>query len=144
MSSAIHPPPSASTRTDSAVDIEVEIQTADADTLLRATTGREQAARGDQVDLGDGAGLRLLGVQRDKAIGAADLIMFALSIPSGVATTVIAEAINRRLRRARQLTAVGTVRLVIHEQEEAVDAQGNRTMRTITRYEEIPLANDIP
>jgi hypothetical protein len=121
------------------MDIEVEIRTSDADAVLRAVTGADEPARGHEVEIADGALLRLVGVERARAGGAAELIMFALSIPAGVATSVIADAINRHLRRTSRDKPIESVRLKVQEQVDTVDAHGNHTTRTTIRYEEIPL-----
>jgi hypothetical protein len=81
--------------------------------------------RRDEVDLADGNRLRLLGMQRDKAIGAGQLIMFALSVPAGVATSVLSEGISQHLRRTSRDTPIESVRLVVHEQVETTDVQVN-------------------
>jgi hypothetical protein len=121
------------------MDIFLELQTSEPDELRKEIIGEQAAPRENDVIINDQLSLRFAGIERQRAVDVAALVMFTLSFPMGVATNVIADRIsdflNGRCAQGRAERAF----LIIEEEIEITGTEGKRTTRTTSRREEISL-----
>lgn len=119
------------------MDIFLELHTSEPDELRKTITGEQAVLRGTDVIINDQLSLRFVGIERQRAVDATALVMFALTFPMGIAANVIADLICDFLRSRRTRNHAEKVFLIIEEETESIDADGKHTTRTTSKREEI-------
>ncbi|MCW2912252.1 MAG: hypothetical protein JWN52_320 [Actinomycetia bacterium] len=123
--------------------VSLEIEAKDAATVAAAIVGTE-AARGTEVEIGEGILLRYRGISRTKGLGTTDLIMFALSFPAGITTGLIADAISHHFRGKGENDLMGQAVLHVEREVESIDGNGARIKKVEKSSLVIPLGPKAP
>lgn len=121
------------------MDIFLELQTTQPEELLKAITGDQAAPDETDIKVTDELSLRFAGIESQRSIDMATLVMFALTFPMGIATNVIADRINDFLRDRGAHDQVRKAFVTIEEEAATIDMDGKRKTTITTRREEISL-----
>ena len=121
------------------MEIFLELQTSEPDELRENIAGEQSVLPETGVAINDQLSLRFAGVERQRAVDATALVIFALTFPMGIATNVVADLISDFLRSRRTRSHAERAFLVIEEEVESIDADGKHTTRTTSKREEILL-----
>src|SRR5437868_3669140 len=111
--------------------MEISIQLQTTDPALKADLfGTSTIRRGDRITLTDGVALIFERADVEKDIGAGEIILFLLSIPTGVATSIAGNYLFQKLQ-ARSVTrlTIGTKSIPING-EDIQDALKEESRRT--------------
>jgi hypothetical protein len=117
------------------MSVKIEIHTFDP----QGVTGSTDLQRGSEVELGEDVHLRFLGSDHYMQAGIPDLLLFALNVPIGIATGVVAEWLWGYLREKIGNKQVERAVLVIEETDETEYQAGRKTRRNRSRRVELPL-----
>lgn len=117
------------------MDAFLELQTAEPQELQEAVT--EKVAGETDIKLADDLRVRFAGVESQR--GETAFVIFALTLPMGIATNVIADRINQFLKDRKARDKVDRAFITFEEEVERVDSDGNRSTKRTTSRMEIPL-----
>ena len=121
------------------MDMFLELHTSEPYELRKKIVGEQADLRETDVVINDQLSLRFAGVERQRAVDATALVMFALSFPMGIATNVIADRISDFLRSRHIRNYTERALLIIEEETESIDTDGKHTTRITSRRQEISL-----
>ena len=120
------------------MEVSLEVQTADAAALVTAVAGAD-GLPGVETTIDDGLVLRYCCTEKTRAFETTEFVVFALTVPVGISTSMIADAIGRYLRRKRQDGRIERARVDFTEEVESTDRNGNPIKRRTTRSAEIAI-----
>jgi hypothetical protein len=116
------------------MDVFLELQTAQPEELRDALTA-EAAAGETDIEVADELSMCFEAIESQRDSTA--FVIFALTFPMGIATNVIADRISEFLKSRRDPRQVERAFIVVEEEVEEFDEDGNGTARITTRRTEI-------
>jgi hypothetical protein len=118
------------------MNVTIEVRTPDGMELVTSLMGKN-ACRGDELNLEEGMSLRYRGIHSERNAGdIPDLVVFALSLPAGIAVNLITDTVNRYFQRRRSRTA--GISILVEEEVTSTDEHGTRITRRMVNRIEIP------
>lgn len=116
------------------MNVSLEIETSDAPALVKAIIGAD-APPGTETVIDDGVGLRYRGTECRRGL-TTELVIFALQVPVGISTGMIADIILRHM--PKQKHEAEKIRIYTEDWTESQDGEGNLIRRkTVKCVEEI-------
>jgi hypothetical protein len=121
------------------MDVFLELQTTHPEELRKAITGNQAAPDEADIKVTDELSLRFAGIEIQRSIDMATLVMFALTFPMGIATNVIADRISDFLRERGARDHIGKAFITIEEATASINVGGKSKATITTRREELSL-----
>ncbi len=117
------------------MDLSLEIETSDAAALVAAVAGAD-ALPGAETVIDNGVVLRYRGTECRKGL-TTELVIFALQIPVGISTSMLADIILRHMPPKRHDKLIKKMRLRKTDWVDSLDRNGNPIRKSTTRSMEI-------